>query len=78
METPAEKKLSPETTLISTKDASRESQAPLVLQLGNSDQGTGGGVTLGLIWKSVSQRLLLTIPLGIILSAAASGPLVLH
>lgn len=71
MENPSAKERLSETSLIKTKDVSRDAHSPLVLQLGSSDQNVGGGVTVGLLWKSVSQRLLLTIPLGILLSAAA-------
>jgi capsular exopolysaccharide synthesis family protein len=64
-----------ETTLIKSGKEAREPSAPLVFQLGNSDQNSAGAFSVSLLLKSLRQRIFVTIPLGIILAAIASTAL---
>src|SRR6185369_16765850 len=64
-----------ETTLIKPGDDRHEPRAPLVLQLGNAEQNAPGSFSLDVLWKSFRQRLLVTIPLGIIAGVAACAAL---
>lgn len=49
----------------------RDSSGPMVLQLGGADEKASQKFSPALLWHTVSRRLLVSLPLGIVLSLAA-------
>src|SRR5579863_3787023 len=68
---------SEKTSLVKTGELLREPPAPMVLQLGSSDDKGAGAFSLSLVWQALLQRLKLAFPLGLALALVSGAALCL-
>src|SRR5262245_42803731 len=65
----------PETTALIRQRGAESTTQSMVLKLGTGEEEGAGGLSMGVLWESVRQRLKVALPLGIVLSAVSCAAL---